>query len=183
MGQYPPPGANSVSFAQGTAAARPATPATQFYWANDTQELSVANPTNTGWLNIAKTTGNFNPTNNLTVGANLGFTGSSAFLSGGAASLLLASGDFDINTNGKGLKVVEGANNKQGTFTANGTTNVTVNNTAVTANSRIFFSLNLISGAPGVIGVVSRIAGTSFTVVSTAATDLGTYAYEIFEPG
>ena len=35
---------------------------------------------------------------------------------------------------------------------------------------------------PGLIGVASRIPGTSFTV-ACVATDTSTYAYEIFEPG
>lgn len=172
-----------TTFAQGTAAARPATPATQFYWANDTQELSVANPGSTGWLNIAKTTGNFNPTNNLTVGGNLGFTGSSAFMAGGASSVLLSSGDMDVNSAGRGFRANEGANGKQGTIAAMTAGSIAVSNTSVTANSRIYPMRGAGGTNPGAWFVSAQTAGTGFTVTSTNAADTGTGWFVIFEPG
>lgn len=91
--------------------------------------------------------------------------------------------NLDISTAGKGLRVKEGSNAKQGTATlAAGT--VTVSNTSVTANSRIFLtiqSLGTVSVAKP-IAVTARTAGTSFTITSADNTDTSVVAYEIFEP-
>jgi hypothetical protein len=91
-------------------------------------------------------------------------------------------GNMDVPNPGSGLRVAEGANAKQGTFTLTGVTSQAVPNTSVTANSRIFLCEQVAGGTPGLVGVASRIPGTSFTV-SCVATDTSTYAYEIFEPG
>jgi hypothetical protein len=98
------------------------------------------------------------------------------------SSLAVNGGGVDVITAGKGLKVAEGSNAKQGTFTLTGGTTQAVPNTSITANSRIFLTAQVEGGTPGFIGVASRIPGTSFTVYCTA-TDTSTYAYEIFEPG
>ena len=84
---------------------------------------------------------------------------------------------------GSGLQVKEGSNCKQGTATLSSGT-VTVSNTAVTANSRIFLtaqSLGTVT-APKDLAVTARTAGTSFTITSSDATDTSVVAYEIFEP-
>ncbi len=94
----------------------------------------------------------------------------------------VTTGSLDVSTAGQGLQVSEGANGKQGTFILTGGTTQAVANTSVTANSRIFITCQAAAGTPGLIGVSSRLAGTSFTVFCSAA-DTGTYAYEIFEPG
>ena len=92
-------------------------------------------------------------------------------------------GNLDIQQAGKGLQVAEGANAKQGIATlAAGT--VTVANTSVTANSRIFVTCQIL----GTVTVASafdtpRVAGTSFTIHASQATDTSTVAWEIFEPG
>lgn len=82
------------------------------------------------------------------------------------------------------LKVMEGTNAKQGTATlAAGT--VTVANTSVTANSRIFLtcqSLGTVT-APSALAVTARTAGTSFTITASQSTDTSVIAYEIIEPG
>lgn len=108
-------------------------------------------------------------------------------------SMLLASIpiDVDISTAGKGLKVAEGSNAKQGTATLVAGT-VTVSNTSVTANSRIFLqggALNS-STAIGELSVTTITAATSFVIrsltagaVTTQTGDLRTVFYEIFEPG
>lgn len=90
----------------------------------------------------------------------------------------------DVGGIGQGLRVAEGANAKQGTTVLNAGA-VTVANTAVTANSRIFLTAqdSGSSGTPGALRVFSRVAGTSFTITSSSATDTSTVAYEIFEPG
>lgn len=85
-------------------------------------------------------------------------------------------------TLGRGLAVPEGSNAKQGTATLTAGT-VTVSNTAVTANSRIFLTAQNTGGTPGALRVSARTAGTSFTITSSSGTDTSTVAYEIFEPG
>jgi hypothetical protein len=91
-------------------------------------------------------------------------------------------GALDVATAGAGVAVKEGANCKQGTDTLVAGTKL-VNNTAVTANSRIFLTTQTPGGTPGALYVSARVAGTSFTVTSTSGADTSTFAYEIFEPG
>jgi hypothetical protein len=79
-------------------------------------------------------------------------------------------------------RTVEGANAKQGVATlAAGT--VTVANTSVTVSSRIFLTTNTVGGTAGFLVVSARVAGTSFTILSSNAADTSVVAYEIFEPG
>jgi parallel beta-helix repeat protein len=127
----------------------------------------------------------------------LGSSGTFNYISGGGFLLIDATTtDFsglpapvgmpgvDVKVAGAGLAVTEGSNCKQGTVTLNGTTNVVVANTSVTANSRIFLTIQSKGGVtPGVPYVAARTAGTSFSVVSTVASDNSVLAYEIFEPG
>lgn len=92
----------------------------------------------------------------------------------------LASTHIVVNVVGKGLKIKEGSNATMGVATLSLGT-VTVNTTAVTANSRIMLTKN--SGASGgAVRVSARVAGTSFTITSSDATDSGTVAWIIFEP-
>jgi len=91
-------------------------------------------------------------------------------------------GNIDVQSAGSGLRVAEGANAKQGTGTLVGGT-LTVANTSVTANSRIFITSQVDGGTPGFLRVSARTAGTSFTVTSSSGTDTSTFAYEIYEPG
>lgn len=87
-----------------------------------------------------------------------------------------------INTS-IGLFVKEGSNAKQGIATLVAGT-VTVSNTAVTAESRIFLTgQDDNGGTPGFLRVSARVAGTSFTITSSSNTDTSIVAYEIFEPG
>lgn len=81
-----------------------------------------------------------------------------------------------------GLFVTEGSNATMGTGTLNGTTEVTISTTKVTASSRIFLSTNTPGGVPlGVLYVSSRSVGVSFGVKG-AATDTSTFAWMIVEP-
>lgn len=90
-------------------------------------------------------------------------------------------GTLSLPAAGGGLRVKEGSNCKQGVATlAAGT--VTVANTSVTANSRIFLTGQADGGTPGFVRVSSRVPGTSFTITSSSGTDTSTVAYEIFEP-
>lgn len=90
------------------------------------------------------------------------------------------SGSLAVVAAGFGLKVKEGSNAKQGTATlASGT--VVVNNTSVTANSRIFLTAQD-NNSVGTLRVSARTAGASFTITSSSNTDSGVVAYQIFEP-
>lgn len=86
-----------------------------------------------------------------------------------------------IQQSQKGLSIREGTDAKQGTVTLVAGTKV-VANTSVTANSRIFLTSQVDGGTPGFLRVSARVAGTSFTILSSNAADTSTVAYEIFEP-
>jgi hypothetical protein len=90
-------------------------------------------------------------------------------------------GQVAAQTVGRGLSVKEGSNCKQGTATLVAGT-VVVNNTSVTASSRIFLTSQADGGTPGFLRVSARTAATSFTITSSNAADTSTVAYEIFEP-
>lgn len=99
-----------------------------------------------------------------------------------ANTLGLTATDLDVVTAGRGLKVAEGANAKQGTAVLVAGA-ATVSNTSVTATSRIFLTSQADGGTPGWLRVSARVAATSFTITSSSATDTSTVAYEIFEVG
>ena len=80
-----------------------------------------------------------------------------------------------------GLYITEGSNKMMGAATLVAGT-VTVNNTAVTANSRIFLCCQTPGGTPGFLRVSARVAGTSFTILSSSGTDTSTVAWLIVEP-
>lgn len=90
-------------------------------------------------------------------------------------------GQISLQIAGRGLSVKEGANCKQGTATLVAGS-VTVANTSVTANSRIFVTSQADGGTPGFLRVSARVAGTSFTITSSSGTDTSTVAYFITEP-
>lgn len=66
-----------------------------------------------------------------------------------------------------------------GTFTANGTSNVTVTNANVTANSLIIITLKTVGGTVGAYPAIKTITpGTGFAVAATAS-DTSVYNYRI----
>ena len=77
-----------------------------------------------------------------------------------------------------GAGISEAANGRMGIFATTGV-DVVVNNTSITANTRIFLTVQ--NGAAAVIcNVKSRIPGTSFTVFCDAGSI--TVAYLLIEP-
>jgi hypothetical protein len=100
----------------------------------------------------------------------------------GANTMQQTLGNFDIAGNGAGYATKEGGNCKQGTAVLVAGV-VTVANTSITANSRIFLTSQADGGTPGFLRVTAKVAGTSFTVTSSNAADTSTFAYEIYEPG
>lgn len=120
---------------------------------------------------------------NGTVTGTLGVTGALT-ASGGVTStgnIVANAGNVVVNTAGKGLQVKEGANATMGTLTLNGATPVVVSTTAVTANSRIFLTTQLVAGTPATYGVTARSAGTSFSVTGVAL-DTSTVGWLLVEP-
>lgn len=139
-----------------------------------TTQLSYATALGSEAISTTSNTVVLGRTTDVTV---IGATGNSA---GGCK--LQVTGHVAVLTAGNGLRVAEGSNAKQGTATLVAGT-VTVANTSVTANSRIFLTSQVDGGTPGFLRVSARTAGTSFTITSGSATDTSTVAYEIFEPG
>ena len=80
-----------------------------------------------------------------------------------------------------GLKVSEAVNAKQGVATLVAGA-VTVSNTSITANSRIFLTSQEDGGTAGFLRVTARAIAASFTITSSSATDTSLVAYEVFEP-
>lgn len=76
------------------------------------------------------------------------------------------------------LTVPEGSNAYMGTIAVNGTTAVTVATTAISANSRIFMTINAPGGTPGSPYVFSQSAATNF-VIKSQASDTSTVAWLI----
>ena len=90
--------------------------------------------------------------------------------------------DIKIAVVGKGLYIKEGTNATMGTATLSSGT-VTVSTTKVTANSRIFITVQ--GGTLTNVGstyVSARTAGTSFVISSTNILDSATVAWVIIEP-
>lgn len=102
-------------------------------------------------------------------------------LSRGAANRLdLTTADFRIVTAGRGIRIPEGSNARMGTATLVAGT-VTVSNTSVTANTRIFLSRSTTGGTTGNLST-TQSASTSFTINSSSGTDTSTVNWLLFEP-
>jgi hypothetical protein len=115
-----------------------------------------------------------NPTRTLDVSGTLGISGASTLAAVSSNSLTMLA---VVDT----LVLKQGANGKTGTVVANGVTDVTVNNTSITANSNIIFTLKTAGGTVGAYASIKTItAGTGFTV-SWSALDTSTYNYAIIE--
>lgn len=95
---------------------------------------------------------------------------------------LLQAGQAQVSQIGKTLGVHEGLNAKMGVATlVNGT--VTVNTSAVAANSRIFFAVQTKSAT--VLGTPYKgavVAGVSFQILSNGSADNSTVAWWILDP-
>lgn len=94
-----------------------------------------------------------------------------------------AAGNLIVSAIGSGLRVAEGSNAKMGVTTLVAGTKV-VTTTAVTANSRIFItvqSLGTVAVASG-YAVTARTAGTSFTITASVGTDTSVVAWMLVEP-
>jgi hypothetical protein len=142
----------------------------------DTNPRAILDTTGAGVLRLRFGPGNAAPDINIARSA----AGLLNITVPGVTSLLTS--DLDIATIGKGLQIAEGSNARMGVATlAAGT--VTVSNTSVTANTRIFLTSQTTGAAPGTPRVSARTAGTSFTITSTSGTDTSQVAWLLIEPG
>ncbi|MFF3416820.1 hypothetical protein ACFYW9_19285 [Streptomyces sp. NPDC002698] len=91
------------------------------------------------------------------------------------------SGNIGAYSAGYGIRIREGSNCKMGLTTLVAGT-VTVNTTAVGANSRIMLTIQTASGSVGSVYVNNRTAGSSFVIKSTNAADTSTVAWVILDP-
>lgn len=130
------------------------------YWRQDTSQWYTCTAAGTGGARGGTWTPNYTVAGNITA----------------------TFGNFDASLAGTGFRAAEGSNAKQGIATLSAGT-VTVANTSVTANSRIFLTAQTSGAAPGALRVSTLTAGTSFVITSTSNTDTSVVAYEIFEPG
>jgi hypothetical protein len=109
--------------------------------------------------------------------------------SGGDMTITPTGGDISIggnvklNSSGNGLYIAEGSNATMGTATLSGGT-VTVNNTKVTANTRIFLTVGTLGtvAVAQAVAVTARSVGTSFTITSAGITDTSVVQYLLVEP-
>jgi hypothetical protein len=79
------------------------------------------------------------------------------------------------------LSLLDGSNKRMGQAVLVGGT-VTVSNTSVTANTRIFLSHANTSGTLGHLYISARVAATSFTITSSSGTDTSTVNWLLIEP-
>lgn len=88
---------------------------------------------------------------------------------------------LNLGTAGAGIAIKEGANARMGVATLVAGT-VTVANTSVAANDRIFLTGQNSSGVHGELTVSAKTAGTSFVITSSSNTDTREVAWEIKMP-
>lgn len=165
---------------------------------------SYASSTGTYNTTVGTEAGHFHPgDNNTIIGATAGTTinnGSNNTLLGfasdvssataanriaiGSGVVVSADNTFVAGTIGTKQAIFEGSNAAMGVATLSGGTKV-VSNTLVTANSRIFLSVQSLGTitVPVGIAVSARNPGTSFTILSGNVIDTSVIAWEIKEPG
>lgn len=104
-----------------------------------------------------------------------------AFLAaGGPVSIVDPLGNFCTVVAGVGFKIKEGSNARMGTATLIGGT-ITVSNTSITANTRIFYSVSTAGGVQGFLSS-TQSAGASFTISSSNVADISSIVWELKEP-
>lgn len=91
--------------------------------------------------------------------------------------------DVNITVAGKGVTIKEGSNARMGTCTlVLGT--CTVSNTSVTANTRIFLTVQSLGTVtvPSAVAVSARTASTSFVILASDLTDTSVVGWMMVEP-
>jgi len=114
---------------------------------------------------------------NISINYNTKGTGIHVFNAGVQAN----NGNLTVNTLGNGLRIREGVNSKQDVAVLVGGT-VTIPNTSITANSRVFAFCQTPGGTPGFLRCSARTPGTNYTILSSSGTDTSTIAVLITKP-
>jgi hypothetical protein len=90
--------------------------------------------------------------------------------------------DHDSGLKGwRNISIADGSNKRMGLATLVGGT-VTVSNTSVTTNTRIFTSRQTAGGTLGHLSIGTVVASTSFVINSSSATDTSVIAWLLIEP-
>lgn len=97
------------------------------------------------------------------------------------AQNLAVTGNVTLSAAGNGILIKEGSNATMGVATLVGGT-VTVTTSKVTATSRILLTHQNNGGTVGFVTISARVAATSFTILSSSATDTSDIAWVILEP-
>lgn len=103
------------------------------------------------------------------------------FATDGVQRAKINSVQLGLSTVGMGLRIAEGSNARMGVSTLVGGT-VTVSNTSITSNTRIFLTHQNNSGTPGFVTVSARTASTSFVITSSNGADTSDIAWFLMEP-
>lgn len=94
----------------------------------------------------------------------------------------LATNGYNVPTIGKGITIKAGANGKlSSTAETLSAGTVVVNNTSITANSKVFLQPTTVSPVSGVLAVTAKSVGTSFTVTSSNNQDTNQFSWFIVE--
>ena len=115
-------------------------------------------------------------------GANAGSNALIYSIAIGSAAVISNSNSWVIGRLGTKQNIFEGANAAMGTANLGAGGTIIVNNNLITANSRIFLTIQVPGGLVGAVYISARVPNTSFTISSTNAGDLSTVAWEIKEP-
>lgn len=94
-------------------------------------------------------------------------------------AITAANGNLVLGTAGNKLAIATGTNASTGTSVAMITGVVTVATTAVTASSIILYARKIGGGTQGEVEISAQVAGTSFTLTSSSATDTSTFNWLI----
>lgn len=96
-------------------------------------------------------------------------------------NITATNGNLVLGTAGNKINIATGANASAGTSDAMIAGSVTVNTTAITANSLVFFATGTLGGVgePQAYRISARVPGTSFTIDSSSAGDTSTVNYLI----
>lgn len=100
--------------------------------------------------------------------------------SGTMQSAFDKNGDLNLAVAGRGIYIKEGSNARMGVATLVAGA-VTVSNTSVTANTRIFLTKQDTANT-ATVRVSARVANTSFTITSADGADTSNVAWILFEP-
>lgn len=141
------------------------------------KKLQFRNAAGTAWVDALSLNGSDVPTFAGAVTATTSITATTSVNAGTtitatAGDITATNGNMIMSTAGKGLKVKEGSNARMGSATLTSGT-VTVSNTSVTANTRIYLSRYAANGstAIGALSVGTVSASTSFVISALAEAD------------